>query len=556
MEVFASPSLNIFRTPKTAKLISCPKMKRSERYPLLAKQWSPNNSLEMDDPGIKGDTQIIWVCEKGHEWATVYKARANSRHPGCPICSGRSVIPKDSLQVAFPKLTEMFFNAGNTDDALKINPGSPKKYEWKCKEGHIFKASPRQVTLSKLEIYCPQCNSFGFNCHELMAEWDFAKNSIDPYSIGIQSNKRAWWKCSEGHEWDAIIYSRTSLKTGCPYCAGKRVTDQNSFATKNPEKARFWDTDRNKLTANEVTANNNKKFFFICEKGHSFSSQLNNVMNGKWCPYCSCKKPGYGNTLDVVFPEIAAEWNHQRNDSPPSEYVARSNKKVWWKCPQGHEWTTTIASRVAGSGCGVCANRVVGSDNSLAAMYPNIAKEIDFGKTDIDPASVYSKSWIGVWWNCKHGHSWKAAIRSRTEAGTGCPFCTSQTSLPEIRIFAELKELFPTAVNRQKLEGLELDVSIPELNVAIEYDGAYFHADKDAKDEEKKVAITKAGYLLIRLREKPLPCGEHDIPVEPKHEAIEKSHILEVLKIIAAKYPNTSKLQHRYSCYDEFLAEE
>lgn len=30
-----------------------------------------------------------------------------------------------------------------------------------------------------------------------------------------------WWKCSEGHVWNAVIYSRTTARTGCPVCAGQ-----------------------------------------------------------------------------------------------------------------------------------------------------------------------------------------------------------------------------------------------------------------------------------------------------------------------------------------------
>ncbi|MCD8196887.1 MAG: zinc-ribbon domain-containing protein, partial [Lachnospiraceae bacterium] len=33
------------------------------------------------------------------------------------------------------------------------------------------------------------------------------------------------------------------------------------------------------------------------------------------------------------------------------------NKKVWWKCENGHEWRATIASRSNGCGCPVCLGR-------------------------------------------------------------------------------------------------------------------------------------------------------------------------------------------------------
>lgn len=41
--------------------------------------------------------------------------------------------------------------------------------------------------------------------------------------------------------------------------------------------------------------------------------------------------------------------------------------------------------------------------------------------------------------------------------------------------------------------------------IAIEYDGAYWHADKVDKDAEKSRDLLAAGYLVARLREDPLP---------------------------------------------------
>lgn len=57
---------------------------------------------------------------------------------------------------------------------------------------------------------------------ELMKEWDYNKNIIEPTEIGSGSSKKMWWKCSKcGHEWETAIYNRTSGH-GCPKCSKKR----------------------------------------------------------------------------------------------------------------------------------------------------------------------------------------------------------------------------------------------------------------------------------------------------------------------------------------------
>lgn len=46
---------------------------------------------------------------------------------------------------------------------------------------------------------------------ELMAEWDWEKNDelgFDPKTLTIGSSKKVWWKCQNGHEWQATIGSR------------------------------------------------------------------------------------------------------------------------------------------------------------------------------------------------------------------------------------------------------------------------------------------------------------------------------------------------------------
>lgn len=69
-----------------------------------------------------------------------------------------------------------------------------------------------------LAEYCHRIN----DCH-LLDEWDYEKNApLTPETVSYKSNKKYWWRCSEGHEWQAYIYNRTGpQKTGCPVCAGQ-----------------------------------------------------------------------------------------------------------------------------------------------------------------------------------------------------------------------------------------------------------------------------------------------------------------------------------------------
>ena len=56
----------------------------------------------------------------------------------------------------------------------------------------------------------------------LMAEWNWEKNSdLRPEDFTANSGKKVWWKCSKGHEWQAVIADR-NRGNGCPYCSGRK----------------------------------------------------------------------------------------------------------------------------------------------------------------------------------------------------------------------------------------------------------------------------------------------------------------------------------------------
>ena len=58
----------------------------------------------------------------------------------------------------------------------------------------------------------------------LLTQWHPTKNlGLSPDSNTFGSNKKAWWVCSKGHEWEATVFSRTTNQRGCPYCKGVRV---------------------------------------------------------------------------------------------------------------------------------------------------------------------------------------------------------------------------------------------------------------------------------------------------------------------------------------------
>ena len=131
-----------------------------------------------------------------------------------------------------------------------------------------------------------------------------------------------------------------------------------------------------------MTYGSHQKVWWQCSKGHSWQAKVYSRSAGSGCPYCTGRKEVPENSLAVQVPSLEAEWDAEKNAPLKfADLTIGSHKKVWWRCPAGHSYDSVVKSRVQGTGCPVCAGRVVLPDeNSLAARYPALAAEWDTEK--------------------------------------------------------------------------------------------------------------------------------------------------------------------------------
>ena len=101
-------------------------------------------------------------------------------------------------------------------------------------------------------------------------------------------------------------------------------------------------------------------------------------------------------------PELLAQWDYEKNNPKlsPEQLTIGSDKKVFWKCQEGHTWEETIYKRGQGKSCPYCTNkRVLAGYNDLGTLYPQIAAE--WNDNDIDINSVVVGSAKKVSWRCR-----------------------------------------------------------------------------------------------------------------------------------------------------------
>jgi hypothetical protein len=260
-------------------------------------------------------------------------------------------------------------------------------------------------------------------------EWHKVRNGdLNSGQFSSGSAKKVWWQCDKGHEWQAQIRSR-NMGVGCQVCKGRLPSPERNLEVLYPNIAREWIKTKNKpLTPRDVTPGSARKVWWKCKKGHEWEARVGSrTINRSGCPECSGRKSGKDNNLKIMFPVIAKEWHPTKNiNLNPDDVAPGSTKKVWWKCPKGHEWETSIRFRIQrGTGCPICSGRKAGTDNNLLVIFPEIAKEWHpIKNADLTPKDVTRGSGKKVWWKCFKGHEWETSIRFRTQREKGCPYCS------------------------------------------------------------------------------------------------------------------------------------
>jgi hypothetical protein len=101
------------------------------------------------------------------------------------------------------------------------------------------------------------------------------------------SNKKVWWLCEKGHEWEISVNAR-SRGHNCPYCANQIVLKgYNDLETLNPRLAKEWHPINNgDLLPSDVMPGSNKKAWWLCEQGHEWQAQISSRNKGAGCMTC------------------------------------------------------------------------------------------------------------------------------------------------------------------------------------------------------------------------------------------------------------------------------
>ena len=116
---------------------------------------------------------------------------------------------------------------------------------------------------------------------------------------------------------------------------------------------------------------------------------------------------------------------------------------------------------------------------------------------------------------------------------------STQTSHAEAFFYCLLKQIFSDAIHRAKVQAIEMDIYIPSINVAIEYDGSYYHKNKLEQDLQKNIQLNELGIYVIRIRERKCPqlTDKNNTVIDCVYERNDST----IQEILSAIYKHISK---------------
>lgn len=427
--------------------------------------------------------------------------------------------PSATIEQLSPELADQL-----VDQSLRTLPkGGAESVQWQCPDDdrHIWTAKIYNRTNAKNVTGCPVCagKKVIAGVNDVATTHPETAALIDDPALRTNltafSNKKVTMRCpaDSSHTWTSPVARISAGKGGCPYCSGRNaVAGASDLATTHPGlAAELADPS---LATQVKAGSGNVEWKCLKDPAHqNWTAAVHaRTTHGTGCPSCSGRIIVTGQTdLTTTHPELAAEL---ADTTLASSLSKGSSDLVEWTCSNdsSHTWKAAPYNRIKGVGCPICdSKRVLSGFNDIAHTHPGLIDQL------VDPDDAYhhtAGTGTKLKWRCEAdpNHVWEAEPhRLLSPRPAGCSSCFKQNrSSGESQLAQIIRSLLPDAkilTSRRDIldTGQELDIVIPELGIALEFNGVYWHSDAVLSSSnyhlEKSRAAQRAGYRLLHIWE-------------------------------------------------------
>lgn len=424
-----------------------------------------NEGVDLSILTPKSSRLIVVRCNRcNNPWSTRPRELFYNR-TSCPVCRKNKEYNENAISLS-PKYHEVLYPMLIDKESLE-NRGDTSQYT--------------------IDVVCPDCSKA-------------FRITISSAVKRIDNNSPICWMCD----------SRKGGRTG------------ELFMYNYPE---LVSRIRDEVPDTDFLVSDPREFMFEYDCGHSEKIRTRNfVCQHKRCS--ECKRDELSKRLDFLLElrEKAEKRKIRANTKPVKKkkthcktyyMFKRSRPKhvevVCSKCDkqftiQTSSYLRNIKKHNMRYICNICASSK-GIRLSEKLKSPEFAHVLWSDKNEFSPDEITASSGRRVILECEKGHEWSPFAY----AIGGCPQCMqgSMTSKEEESFASFLSSLLPNTEIRRSVRGLiypqEVDIYIPSKQVAIEFNGLYWHSEKAGKDKDyhynKWLSCKNKGVQLITVWE-------------------------------------------------------
>ena len=402
----------------------------------VAKEWDRvKNKIKASEVFYQSAKQNYWwKCKYGHQWRTSIYHRTVSKSD-CPSCKISSSLPEiriySELMTLFKNVRHRYYYDKNFEiDIFLPDQKIAIEYDgWYFHKGRYEKDIVKNNKIKNFGLKLIRIREEGLapidSADLYVGKTKLTKNDLDKIvkkieSYGFKNSKTKEYE-KEKKFVNEKLYRKIQYFLPAP-------AYNESFKVRFPEIAKEFDLIKNApLKPEHYTPFSAKRVWWKCKRDHSWSVDIGNRTYHKSnCPICvnlyrdEFRKPIKNNILDL-YPEIAKEWNYEKNKTKPNMFTEGSKYKAWWCCNSCNtSYLRPILERTTfNRSCPKCYPIIYSEKkNNITVSYPKIALEWDYKKNkNINIKTITpSASRYKYWWKCaKCSKSYQRDVRSRVK---------------------------------------------------------------------------------------------------------------------------------------------